>query len=153
MFKEAEKNGLRFSCTQCGQCCTGAPGYVWLSPEDLDALAGRFSMPKDEFIRRYCIVVDTGEGRAVSLQEKSGYDCIFLEKGRCSVYESRPIQCTTYPFWDEIIAGEKTWLEEAYCCPGIGHGTLIAPDTIAERAIARRSKGRFTLAASDEVCN
>ena len=22
--------GLRFECTQCGACCSGEPGYVWV---------------------------------------------------------------------------------------------------------------------------
>jgi Fe-S-cluster containining protein len=151
MFTEAEKIGLRFSCTQCGQCCTGSPGYVWLSAQDLDALCVRFGLAQNDFIRRYCVVVDTGEGRAVSLQEKAGYDCIFLENGRCSVYEFRPIQCKTYPFWEEIIANEKSWHEEARYCPGVGNGPMIAPEEIAERAIARRREGRFTLANENEA--
>ena len=33
------KDGLRFKCTQCGDCCTGAPGYVWVNQEEIEALA------------------------------------------------------------------------------------------------------------------
>ncbi|MFM1805538.1 MAG: hypothetical protein RL136_2417, partial [Planctomycetota bacterium] len=25
--------GLRFECTQCGNCCSGGPGAVWFTPE------------------------------------------------------------------------------------------------------------------------
>ena len=25
------RDGLRFECTRCGACCTGAPGYVWVT--------------------------------------------------------------------------------------------------------------------------
>ena len=27
--------GLRFTCTQCGNCCTGQPGYVWISKKEI----------------------------------------------------------------------------------------------------------------------
>ena len=30
--------GLRFTCTGCGDCCTGAPGYVWVNQQEIDAL-------------------------------------------------------------------------------------------------------------------
>ena len=31
--------GLSFTCSQCGDCCTGAPGYVWVNNEEIAALA------------------------------------------------------------------------------------------------------------------
>ena len=31
------RDGLRFQCTQCGNCCTGDPGVVW--PYNLHAQA------------------------------------------------------------------------------------------------------------------
>jgi len=33
------KPGLRFKCTECGACCTGAPGYVWISEKEIKAVA------------------------------------------------------------------------------------------------------------------
>ena len=41
--------------------------------------------------------------------------CIFLEKDtkRCTIYESRPVQCRTYPYWPTIIANADTWKNEA----------------------------------------
>jgi Fe-S-cluster containining protein len=33
------KEGLRFKCTACGDCCTGAPGFVWVNKEEMEALA------------------------------------------------------------------------------------------------------------------
>ena len=36
--------GLRFRCRRCGACCTGAPGYVWLEPADVAAIAPSLGM-------------------------------------------------------------------------------------------------------------
>ena len=33
------RDGLRFECSQCGDCCTGAPGYVWVNKEEIASLA------------------------------------------------------------------------------------------------------------------
>ena len=32
-------DGLNFTCTQCGNCCTGGPGFVWISREEIVRLA------------------------------------------------------------------------------------------------------------------
>ena len=33
------RDGLAFTCTRCGACCTGAPGYVWVDADEIAALA------------------------------------------------------------------------------------------------------------------
>ena len=34
-------DGLRFSCTQCGNCCTGPPGAVWFNEDEGKAMADK----------------------------------------------------------------------------------------------------------------
>jgi hypothetical protein len=38
------KDGLRFKCTGCGDCCTGAPGFVWVNNEEIAAIAAEIGM-------------------------------------------------------------------------------------------------------------
>ena len=33
------QDGLQFSCTGCGNCCTGPAGYVWVSEEEIVRIA------------------------------------------------------------------------------------------------------------------
>lgn len=35
------------------------------------------------------------------------------------MYNFRPVQCRTYPFWTGILADESSWKSEAKHCPGI----------------------------------
>ena len=37
--------------------------------------------------------------------------CWFLDTAtsRCLVYEARPVQCATYPYWPEIMARHRGW--------------------------------------------
>ncbi|WP_296458322.1 hypothetical protein [Rubinisphaera sp.] len=39
------KDGLKFECTQCGNCCTGGPGAVWVSEEEIQAIAEYLEKP------------------------------------------------------------------------------------------------------------
>lgn len=114
------EEGLRFKCTGCGECCTGSPGYVWVSPTEADAIAKRLGIPVEEFIKKYTRRV----GDRLSLTERlrnKKYDCVFLEGKRCSIYEDRPTQCRTYPWWSENVENPESWLEEGIRCEGINH--------------------------------
>jgi hypothetical protein len=138
LFEAAWKEGLRFTCRQCSGCCSGSPGLVWLGEGDALRLTECLGLDLDSFIKAYCRSVDAGNGPCLCLREKPGYDCIFLEKEACSVYEHRPTQCRTYPFWDEIVETPETWNREAEACPGIGSGELRKPEEIVERLQEQR---------------
>ena len=140
--------GLRFSCRRCSSCCRGAPGYVFLTASDLSRLLQRFSLGFSAFFRDYCVLVDTGIGNALSLAEKKGkngsYDCALWENG-CSVYEDRPIQCSTYPFWPAILDSRETWLAERKSCPGIDMGETRDKVYIEGMLSARRAERTILL--------
>jgi Fe-S-cluster containining protein len=120
-------DGLRFTCTQCGNCCTGPPGFVWISDTEVARLAEYLKISVKETIEKYCRRIS---GR-LSLKEHRNpaskeYDCIFLrEEGStrtCYIYPVRPLQCRTWPFWPGNLASEKSWTHAAQRCPGMTHG-------------------------------
>src|SRR5277367_5345836 len=83
-------DGLRFKCTGCGKCCTGSPGYVFLSIRDIEQLADHFSLSVEVFSANYTYRVDD----RISLIDKPlSHDCVFLKDNQCTVYEARPVQC------------------------------------------------------------
>jgi hypothetical protein len=51
-------DGLRFTCQQCGNCCTGGPGYVWISVEEVGRLARLLHLTKSEVVEQYCRKID-----------------------------------------------------------------------------------------------
>ena len=72
------------------------------------------------------------------MQEKSNYDCIFWQNGvGCSIYNARPLQCRSYPFWPAIMDSKESWDEEATNCPGMNQGELHSEKVINEW-LARR---------------
>ncbi len=125
------KKGLQFSCTQCGHCCRHDPGYVFLSENDFDRILRFLSISEEEFLKKYCRIVDIGFFKKVSLLEKSNYDCIFWQDGiGCSIYQARPLQCRSYPFWPAIMESSDSWDHEAKSCPGINQGDVHGPREI-----------------------
>jgi uncharacterized protein len=122
------KDGLRFECTQCGDCCTGAPGFVWVNAAEIAALAKRFDLAVDEFEKRYVRRV----GIRKSLVEFDNGDCVFFdgESRRCTVYEDRPRQCRTWPFWQSNVRTRETWAQTCQVCPGSGTGNLVPLEKI-----------------------
>ena len=126
-------DGLKFRCTQCGNCCTGAPGYVWVTRQEIAKLVKFLGLSQKEFGLRYLRRI----GNRNSLIEKPNGDCVFYDRG-CSVYPARPRQCRTYPFWPENLRSKAAWEGVSEECPGVGTGKLYSPDDIR---VIRRGHG------------
>jgi uncharacterized protein len=116
-------DGLRFECTQCGNCCSGAPGYVWTTKEEIKRIAaflGRTDGWLDKTLLRRV-------GLRYSLTERRDGDCIFLDrkdgKAMCSIYPVRPLQCRTWPFWTVNLQSQAAWERAGRRCPGMDTGT------------------------------
>ena len=123
--------GLKFSCTQCGDCCTGAPGFVWVNQEEIAALAQLLELDMEQFEKLYVRAV----GIRRSLVEFPNGDCVFFDGDtrRCTVYEARPRQCRTWPFWDSNLKSPEAWQQTCEICPGSGRGKLYQLEQIEER--------------------
>ena len=126
--------GLKFTCTQCGNCCTGGPGYVWISKGEIALLAEHLKMTPADVVEKYCRKID-GKFSLKEHRSPAGlYDCIFLKEmsvpkqgdetvthtiRACSVYSVRPLQCRTWPFWPENLSNEQAWNHAAKRCHGM----------------------------------
>jgi Fe-S-cluster containining protein len=125
------RDGLRFTCTQCGDCCTGAPGHVWVSNDEIAALAQLLGLSEETFEDTYVRRV----GARKSLRELPGGNCVLLdgEKRSCTVYSARPRQCRTWPFWDSNLKSPEDWAHTCQVCPGSGRGQLHSLSQIEEQ--------------------
>ena len=146
-------NGLRFSCTRCSGCCRGESGHVFLSNTDLKRLLARLSLDFKSFFSKYCRLIDIGTGMAMSLREVDqaesrttvSHNCVLWGAEGCFVYEDRPVQCSTYPFWSSIMDSMDAWVTEARYCSGIGAGELRSNKYIEDLMLMRRGAGMIIL--------
>ncbi|HUG67118.1 MAG TPA: YkgJ family cysteine cluster protein [Pirellulaceae bacterium] len=131
------QEGLRFECTQCGKCCTGAPGYVWVNQAEIEGIAAELGEAdveafEDEYVRKV--------GIRRSLREFPNGDCVFFdsETRKCTVYNARPRQCRTWPFWNSNLKSPQAWSETCEVCPGSGQGKLYQIEHIeSQRKVFR----------------
>lgn len=131
------REGLRFECTQCGNCCTGPEGVVWIDEEEAKAIAAHLGVDLPTFYREHA----RDMGVAWSLNERLtefGHDCEFLDrttfpgKAVCGIYSVRPSQCRTWPFWPENLTSRRAWeaVKRRTPCPGMNNGALVPIEKI-----------------------
>lgn len=123
----------------CGACCTGPEGYVLVEDAEARAIARRLRIAVADFYARYTRKVP--EGRSLTERKTDhGMDCVFLDratlpgKAVCSLYEDRPLQCRTFPWWPENLRTKQAWDRTARTCEGVGRGPIV---TLAQIRIQR----------------
>ena len=74
-------------------------------------------------------------GGRVSLREFANGDCTFLDPRtrKCRVYEARPRQCRSWPFWRSNLDTPESWEAVKAVCPGAGCGAFVGLDEIEAR--------------------
>jgi Fe-S-cluster containining protein len=119
--------GLRFECKQCGACCTGEPGIIYIGRGEVKQVAKHLSIQVSELIEMYLYPFMNG----YSVREHSDGRCFFYNDG-CNIYAVRPKQCKTFPFWFENLRSHRKWLHISQECPGIGQGLLYSKEQVLE---------------------
>jgi Fe-S-cluster containining protein len=126
----------RFACTGCGKCCTGGSRYVVeVSRAEQRRIQKHLGVSWAWFRRKYLFRFDD---ETESLRMPKGR-CVFLDAdNRCRVYQARPLQCRTYPWWPELM-NRRAWRLEARRCEGIGRGSVV-PLAQVRRQLARQAQ-------------
>ena len=143
--------GLRFECTMCGRCCTGPPGYVRYTHDEAVAMARVLGISLDEFEDRYT-KIELEQRTLGEVESEHGLDCVFLDwesvpgKAVCKVYEARPLQCRTFPWWPQNLRSKRDWERLGRECEGVGRGDFVPIEHIRierdKQASRDRSVGR-----------
>lgn len=96
---------MSFNCKQCGTCCRWG-GWVYLTNNDITAIAGHIKISEHEFIQTYTQLSPNRHQLCLAGPEQEA--CLFLDNNQCRIYPVRPRQCRTYP---------HTW-RTSTPCPG-----------------------------------
>ena len=128
--------GLAFECQGCGGCCAGPQeGYVWVTQDDVEAIAAHLRITLQEMMDKHVRRV----GRRMSLKEVTKTkDCVFLDtdcdgERACRIYTFRPTQCRTWPFWESNLGDTDDWAMAGVRCIGINRGKLHSLEEIETR--------------------
>jgi len=116
------KEGRKFSCTMCGNCCFGS-GVVHLREGEIEKMAQHLEIPIEEFVKKYNIKYSIELDKIVILITREQDRCPLLtEDNKCSVHAVKPVECITYPFWSELLDDEEEWEAAKAFCPGLDSG-------------------------------
>lgn len=121
-----KNNGLQFECTRCGNCCT-RPGPVFFTPAELARAADFLRISPSTFRRRYGAYREEG---VWAIDPQHGPCFFYDEDTGCTIYEARPLQCRTWPFWPETVLTRRAWNAAARDCEGMNQGPRVPPEEI-----------------------
>ncbi len=93
-------------------------------------MAKRVNLSVADFEEKYVRSV----GIRKSLVEYENGDCVFLQDRKCTLYEDRPRQCRTWPFWDSNISTPQAWEATCEACPGAGKGKIYSVEEILRQS-------------------
>ena len=100
------EKGIKFKCQGSSKCCVsrGTYGFVYLSEKDLKKISYFLKIKTEIFKKKFCQYTN----KFLHLKEvnKNG-NCIFLKEKKCTIYNARPTQCRTWPFWAENMNSKK----------------------------------------------
>ena len=110
--------------------------FFLVAAEEIETLAAALGLSVADF--ESCYVRQVGERK--SLIERPNGDCVFFDgrTRRCTVYDARPQQCRTWPFWPENMDSDVWEKEVASWCPGAGKGRLYSAEEIEEILAKKR---------------
>jgi len=86
--------GVYYQCQRCTNCCRW-PGFVRVDEAEITAIAQFVGMGEFDFIQKYTRLRPRRDG--LSLIEKPGGECIFLDGNNCAIQEVKPQQCRDFP--------------------------------------------------------
>lgn len=144
---------LRFTCTECGDCCRRA-GEVRFDDDTFLSMAAHLDVDVATFRSATDVRYDEGAFEPWYFEVESGETCPLLVDGLCTVHPARPRQCRTYPFWPDNTRTPSAWDRESKQCPGIGLGEPWPRSEVTRRvaleASAEAAAGKADAAAYDE---
>ena len=121
---------MKFECQEScgGKCCTfewgNGASFVFLTKADQERLELSYGLKVRlhiaESIFDFTRFMPGKSQQAHILMTEKG--CPFFKEGKCGVYNERPTQCRTFPYWPELLK-EKNLEKVKEVCPGIGKGS------------------------------
>ena len=125
------KDGLRFRCIGgCTKCCHER-GFVTVTEDEVRRIRAYLKDDSPEFEKHFGRVAGY---YLIQVNEFNG--CPFRTESGCSIYDVRPAQCSSFPWWTEYLQSEGDWTRFLSRCPGGGIGELHSEEEIKKRCWA-----------------
>jgi Fe-S-cluster containining protein len=131
-------------CENCARCCFESPGLFFIEYLSvLDGLAGMSGQRREELVRR-------AFGELFFSWIEPERACLFLESGRCAIYEKRPLACRLFglvPASDRAQAEAEARLAARQEARQLRHFGIVIPEEVVQQSLVscdrvRDARGR-----------
>jgi Fe-S-cluster containining protein len=114
VFEATRRVWAGIDCTTCANCCREMKPTF--SEEEVDRLARRLRMARQQFIETYLAHSEAGSGNPWQTRKTP---CPFLKGNLCSVYEDRPGDCSGYPYLyrPDFVFRTLGMIARTFTCP------------------------------------
>jgi len=114
VFAATRRVWAGIDCTECANCCRKV--HPTFSEEEVDRLARRFAMTRQQFIEAYLQRSEPDDDNPWTTRTKP---CPFLKDNLCSVYEDRPADCSGYPYLykPHFVSRTLVMIGRTFTCP------------------------------------
>ena len=92
----------RIDCRECGNCCRLLRPYLTVT--EIEVLSQIDNISKKEYIQKYVKKDDIEETKYLKVTP-----CRYLNDKSCTIYESRPFDCESYPHTHKKDFTSRTW--------------------------------------------
>jgi len=98
---------------------------------EIELIAQHLNMTPGQLRQKYLRRVGL---RTSIIEHSTTKDCIFLhtvgDKKQCAIYQVRPNQCRSWPFWPDNLSGPNAWNKAGMRCAGINRGRHYSAEEI-----------------------
>lgn len=111
LAKAIEELSAKHECVGCGTCCLTSSPTLYLADLHLFEPGGTgldkfYTLRAGERVYSARLgQVQTLDQDLIKLRENPAGGCLFLNEGRCGIYEQRPLQCRNLECWSGRDAG------------------------------------------------
>lgn len=104
---------------------------MYVNYRERQALADFLGVDLAKFNKTYTRLEESGHR---NLRFVDGH-CIFLDGATCTVHDAKPVQCRTWPFWDELLESPEAYRAHVLdFCPGSEvDSPVVSADSIREQ--------------------
>ena len=112
VHRHYEEVAAKIDCCTCGNCCEVAQPK--LNEKDVSRLATGLTLTHESIIERFLV-----PGEDQDIYTFNAKPCPFLKDKKCSVYDSRPTDCRSYPHLrkKEFVFRMMQAIENCAICP------------------------------------
>lgn len=106
----------------CGKCCSASYSQINVTVGDLIRISNFLEKPVSYILKNFVGINPFGDPvnpTKFSYEFGINMPCLLRKKNKCSIYETRPLNCRLFPYWilvQAFVSNKKEMIDSSYKC-------------------------------------